>query len=402
MYNAELLERLLRRILPYYFVLILLLTTCGILLNYYQHNLWAMGDWLINYSGGFVRRGLTGEFSIILSKITSLNPGVFVALLMFAFYSIYFYFSYRLLDRINLLPYAMLIFSTFIFTFQLSDFNAGYRKEIIYFATMSFLGYAKVKYDRKAFERIFFIILFFYGFVVLSHEMLAIFTPYIIAIYTINQEISVKKWLLIFVCSIPTLISLLLTTYYNGTEEKVSIILETLSHLNYEMSNGGAMEALTKEISDEFYRVLERIGSYISLYSITFLLSLIAFIPLRYKIKHLFQDRRKIHIVSISVFGTLILCAFAIDWGRFLNIHLVSILLLLLVSEKMSRSTVKLQELRRVSTRVVVLIAVWLSLYSIPHCCETIESHFKMGIKQIAPVSYLAGAYGIYKEFYDR
>ena len=34
---------------------------------------WQMGDWLLNYSSGFVRRGLSGELFLALAAVTGLE-----------------------------------------------------------------------------------------------------------------------------------------------------------------------------------------------------------------------------------------------------------------------------------------------------------------------------------------
>ena len=41
---------------------------------------WGYGDWLINYQGGFIRRGFMGEVSFLLAKPLHMDPIYFVAL----------------------------------------------------------------------------------------------------------------------------------------------------------------------------------------------------------------------------------------------------------------------------------------------------------------------------------
>ena len=133
------LEIVIRRVLPYFFVLLFLGTLTAALFGYNAHNSWKMGDWLINYQGGMVRRGLLGELIYQLAHITKINPGIYVVLFQMFFYTVFFAFSYVLLKRQHsLLPYAFLIFSPYIFTFQINDLAGGFRKEIIFFAILSF------------------------------------------------------------------------------------------------------------------------------------------------------------------------------------------------------------------------------------------------------------------------
>ena len=58
----------------YYLFYILILIFFGIFILYSKHNVGndsSLSDWLINYSGGFVRRGLTGQVVIEFSNTFS-------------------------------------------------------------------------------------------------------------------------------------------------------------------------------------------------------------------------------------------------------------------------------------------------------------------------------------------
>ncbi|EHL32856.1 hypothetical protein [Legionella drancourtii] len=61
-----------------YLSIIFLLTALGSWQAFLTHSTWHMGDWLINYQGGFVRRGFLGEFIYQLANYTTINPGFYV------------------------------------------------------------------------------------------------------------------------------------------------------------------------------------------------------------------------------------------------------------------------------------------------------------------------------------
>lgn len=51
-------------------------------------NTWQVSEWLINYQGGFVRRGLTGDILFFCSQIMSIPPqilAVFISLVAYVF-----------------------------------------------------------------------------------------------------------------------------------------------------------------------------------------------------------------------------------------------------------------------------------------------------------------------------
>ena len=59
-------------------VFFIILIILGIPLNLYKNRLydnsWTVGEWLISYAGGFVRRGLPGELIHFISNKFSLSP----------------------------------------------------------------------------------------------------------------------------------------------------------------------------------------------------------------------------------------------------------------------------------------------------------------------------------------
>lgn len=75
-------------------------------------SLWTYTDWLIDYSSGFVRRGLSGELIHIVSDY--IHPQLFVAILAWViFLSVVFGYAHLLSRSIKTLPaflFAALLF----------------------------------------------------------------------------------------------------------------------------------------------------------------------------------------------------------------------------------------------------------------------------------------------------
>ena len=63
-------EDVIRKGLPIFFTLIFLATLMNAFQGYLSHHYYRMGDWLINYQGGIVRRGILGELLYQISIIT--------------------------------------------------------------------------------------------------------------------------------------------------------------------------------------------------------------------------------------------------------------------------------------------------------------------------------------------
>jgi len=73
----------------------------GIFVNIYSNSVydnstsWTIGEWLISYSNGFVRRGLPGEFFYLFSKKASLSPVFLIILTSLASYLALFVLIFR-------------------------------------------------------------------------------------------------------------------------------------------------------------------------------------------------------------------------------------------------------------------------------------------------------------------
>jgi hypothetical protein len=97
------------------------------------------GDWLINYSGGFVRRGFAGQVAIFISTVSGidiLNLVFFGQVFLFLFYILTILFLV-FKTKSNQYLYAILFSPTFLL-FYLLDPQASFRKEIIGYCLLTF------------------------------------------------------------------------------------------------------------------------------------------------------------------------------------------------------------------------------------------------------------------------
>lgn len=105
-------------------------------------NRWMTGDWLINYSAGFVRRGLIGEFSLWSHAVFGTDLIGFVLGVKVALYLVFVGFLALLVlrSRVGLLE-LVLWASPGLLAFDLYDSAGSGRKEIVLFcAFAAYLG----------------------------------------------------------------------------------------------------------------------------------------------------------------------------------------------------------------------------------------------------------------------
>lgn len=339
--SLERIETIFRKLLPYWLIFLFFATVVQGYYSYKSHNAWTMGDWLINYKGGFVRRGLLGELIYNLSQFFSLSPGLITLITQLTFYLIFFLFSYLLIKKqAKILPLTLLIFSPFIFAYQVNNPDGGFRKEILFFALLSFLIWLRRSLP-SIFETVFPPISFIsFPLLILSHEMLVVFIPYIFVVYLYSKKLDRKVLVSSTFLALISIVTFCLIIKY-GVANRVIVekIRDSLKEGGYPIPwvprYGGAIGWLDKDYKFGF-KILKQMNiiNYIFVYLKALGLCLVGFFPLYPRIKSLFKDKVVTILIMVSLLWTLGLLSVAIDWGRVIYIHLVSFFLLLLLFDE--------------------------------------------------------------------
>lgn len=398
--SSENIDLFVKKILPYFLALVFVTTAVGAFSGYLTHNNFKIGDWLINYQGGMIRRGLLGEFIYKLSTFTNISPGIYAVIFQIIFYGIFFIFSYALLKRQrSLLPFAFLVFSPFIFAFHLNDLQGGYRKEIMFFAILAFTVWSAKKFEYKSFKIIFYLTIGFFPAVILTHEIAAVYLPYLMIVYLSVVDLSKGRFFIITLLLLPSVASFAASIYFSGTAAQVTEIFASIAKEGYALQ-GGAIEALSISTTSRIERVVYFVKNenYFSKYIIVTLLSFIAYIPLHENIKIIFQKRLSIILFLITIFGTIVLFAVALDWGRFIYIHLVSLFLLSLMRSNEHSIIFSIFEEYAPNKNgnksnnfnvlaLSILFVVYTLFWRVPHCCSEIP--FTHSITTINGISWL-------------
>jgi len=355
--------------------ILLLLTFLGSYYGYVHDHGYNIGDWLINYQGGFVRRGLFGEIALQLSYLTRTSPGIWVVVAQSLSYLCFFGFTTWLLwKNQNTVLFLALVFSPATFLFHLQDFEGGYRKEILFLAVLAFLSWSARYCSDQKFERNFFIILFFYPLFILSHEMLALFMPYLFAVYSIRKK---PVWIDILKISgflLFSFVAFFFCLKYSGSRAEVVAILESLGEY---APRKGSINDLPARAINVFKRNMESLaegnGKYHYLQSL--LLVSVSFIPLRGALKQLAANKVCFFSILLGLLCAMPLFAVATDWGRFIYIQVTSIFLLCLLVDscqgEKNRLTVLIENQKIHIWLPIILIVLYLyaTSWGIEHCC---------------------------------
>lgn len=344
----------IRRGVGMYLLSLFIATCCFIWFNARVRHGYAIGDWLINYSGGFVRRGLTGEVLLALAKATHIQLPWVVASLQVVLYGFIFLTVYLLLREIRW-SWAILalLLSPATLAFQVLGPTAGSRKEIMLFALLALLiclarrrsGPASDNWlsDHPLSSSL--LLIGTTQICILSHEGISLYLPYHFAVVLI----AIPQWRrYIKVCIAPVIlacVSFVAVAMHPGSWKIAEAVCWSVGGTVFAKDQGicgGAIFYFTHDLAYTINEVRETFFryDYPLLYGPRIILSLA---PAAYLVFHLMRKaatRRNATIVLVSfviaLCNSLLLYYVVTDWGRWTYIHAMCLLLLLLLIDRKS------------------------------------------------------------------
>jgi hypothetical protein len=323
-----------------YFLLVILFAVLSGLVIPRMSRDWIIGDWLINYQGGFVRRGLPGEVVYLVGHLVHVSP-IHLIVALYLILTLIYLLAFRSLALGASKRYwvAAILLSPATLGFQVLHVQAGFRKEYIYLAALSgFLLLLRRQQFSDAALSIYMAACLVLA--VFSHESTLFYAPYFLVALVFSGRSVVEA---VKVCAIPfllTLIAALLCMSHMGNAQQVGQICSSLGYgitsaKNDVCSSFGAINYLsyTREMARADTLSVMRQYQYLRIYPLLAVLSLLpVMVGSRALAKAGQADKiRVLQIVAaISILGSLALFFYAIDWGRWISMHVVSMSLLLL------------------------------------------------------------------------
>ena len=188
----------------------------------------SMAEWVINYQGGFTRRGLLGEIIFQISIFFDFQLRKTFLVMQILIYIAYFSSIYIFFKKIEYnYIFTFAIFSPLFFIFSLAELEALGRKDIFMFLVfiVNFLIYFKFK--NINYNYIYFVLT--YPIVFLTHEIYIIYLGYFLAFFIfLEKKINFKFFLKFFALIIFVLFFLDLIISNQYTRENLDILCESL------------------------------------------------------------------------------------------------------------------------------------------------------------------------------
>jgi hypothetical protein len=345
--------------------------------------IWLLSDWMINYQGGFIRRGLPGEVLYLISHALHISLTTLIVASYLFFFSVLFFAVWRLAigSSRNFWVIAIILSPAFL-SFQLLHPQAGFRKEIIFLAALALFA---LLHRNKALtagqSTAYLVAVAFLG--TLSHEAIFLYLPYFVPVLLLSDCSYANTLKQVAPACIAGLLAFAVCAHYPGNQTTVSTMCRSLG---YSLSAGrvdqvcgsGAIHYLlnTREFARQ--ETVEAITQlhYFRIYP---LLALIAALPLIGLSVHAWLRgfRRETTIIwasfAVAFLCSLILFIYGIDWGRWIYIHIVSLSILLLFLDCLiadSRQNHEADAMRREPVRpilAVVLLVIYATTWALPN-----------------------------------
>jgi hypothetical protein len=339
----------------------------------FRQNPYIAGDWLVNYQGGFVRRGFLGELFYQISKIFDVS----ILNILFAFNSIIivilFFFTYSIIKN-SLKNYIFIIYcflpSTFLFTFF--DPLAVARKD--YLILLPYLIYAYMAEKKISNIFINYTLCVFFFILALTHELVIFFIPYLFFIKILvnnNSLLSIKYFK--FEIAYLLFCSLGLIVIYAFSNPFNSQICDSLLSLGLSKE---ICQGVIRDFASETYGIMpfQYMISYFKQfkyhnYLFYFILNFLPILFILYKNKKKQKCKTYLNFTFLIFIISIPIFINATDWGRYLNMHFMlhSICFHFLI-QKINNSENNINNLKKIIFIPVILF--YLSSWHMPHCCQ--------------------------------
>ena len=276
-----------------------------------------VSEWLINYEGGFTKRGLIGQIAINISEL--LNFSLRQSIFYFQIFSIGVYYLLLInffksvkFNKIILLS----IFTPIFLLYPVAEIEVLGRKEIIIFSF--YLVYLTLQnFKQKNFFRIFFLpLLMLIWEPVIFFFIFWLIVDYIEGIFDKDFK-SIIKYLFTFVPAVLIGVYIALNPISEADHKNMAIFLKENFNENCYMSC--ALLLSKSSIYDQFQANFNLFN--FEIFFRYFLIILIGFGPLFIMVK--FSQFRKLNnkmLLFLIVPPILILFMMMSDWGRIVNI----------------------------------------------------------------------------------
>ncbi len=319
----------------YFLFYVVFLAFCSTVFLYSKHtvgNDTSISEWLINYQGGFTRRGIIGEICFHLADFFKISLRSVIFIFQITVYLLYFFLIYLFFKKIkhNVIT-LFAIFTPIFLLYPVAEIEALGRKEVfLYIYFLGFLFLANTNSIYKKYSNLY--IIFITPIICLIYEQIIHFFPFLVAIIVFQRKIkNIYSFLNVCLLFLP---SILIICYFfiKPLGEDSHLLMEKSLLDNFNEVCYMSCNLLNKNDLNKFGDLIKYIyGGYSNIEIMTWIfryliIILVGFFPLYFlsihsKIKeeNIFSNFHLSNIFLLILFLSLTiipLYIFGGDWGR--------------------------------------------------------------------------------------
>jgi hypothetical protein len=331
-----------------------------------------VGDWLVSYDTGFVRRGFTGLPIIWATRAFHVQPETVIFWVQVALYTLLSLLLFALARRrrVNVWFLAFL-FSPAGLLFPLYDVAVVGRKDLLFFVVFALYAWWMPRPGRRVTMALTFAL---GAAVTLTHELFFFFTPYLFLMRFLDTRSADERrfrpeWSLLA----GSLLALLLVSTVGADlhgEQQCAALLHRGFHedlcdgiLRYPVTTiAASVQDVGLEIRNDHYLIA---------YPIALLLAVLPLLPVVRLVRPRPSPAFSGGVLAAFVF-TLPMFGIVLDWGRLLNIHVMAtatVMLAFVLEERTTPGAIFGVRLWWLRAAIVAAVSVYLTTWSIRHCC---------------------------------
>jgi hypothetical protein len=338
---------------------------------------WGLPEWLINYQGGFIRRGLPGTILRSVSHVTHVPAIYMAAAIGIVCYVIIYAETWKLLSLSRWRWWTIaLVVCPGTLAFPVIS-RTSFRKDILYFALLAMLiewlrrqpaeGPTAGRNDL----RLMLILNVVLPALVLSQEPVFVYFPYLLAV----MLLCMRPWSRVLrVCLLPGLlatVAFVAVSTHTGTYGQMQAICASIGKPVVETCPQGIqINGLPHQSVPQFVRAFH----YLRHYPLDFLLCLLPVYGAWRTFREDEGTRRKFKILlataGLAAVGSAGVFAVGLDWGRWINLHAISLMLLVLLIESQRTAQVSTAEVAAkwpgLRFATIVFLLVYATCWSMP------------------------------------
>lgn len=336
---------------------------------------WILGDWLIDYSAGFTRRGLLGEGVRQLEVVAGIDRLVATTILQITvLLSLAVLIAVLISSHQRGLTTLLLVASPAFVLFLLNPLGTMRKEILLWLLVAAVLVWSRSK-KPLAGKAIPWVVAIVFPVLVMVHEAMLFYAGFVaVMMWLLVSEGTVAKrtaWVAGAVGGALTAIAGGVSLLWPTRPGVGAEICATLTGAGYsDALCSGAIRFLDQDAAFSMSRVTDVIsdGNYLAVYLPVVLLSSLPFFFVRW-------SKAMAAALTLSLAMTLPLFVVAIDWGRWIVMSVWLVTMLVLRFDGSPHITVNQVTTATTTLRLGLAtplgVAAFATLWSVPHCCET-------------------------------